>query len=195
MLKVRYFKIILLCAICIIMGQGVVFSIEDRFTAVKKIQGKYFQILYEPGVDVLSLLEQLNIGPADRILAGKTAESESSPEQALAEMLDTLFIRVSDTLDMRLYNSFEGVIKICESNAKLHQIFYGLFSNNLNSNYPFYMHSNNTIYISAENFSSTLLGHEIAHAVISHYFVVLPSIKIQEVLAGYVEYQLRKDLK
>ena len=37
-----------------------------------------------------------------------------------------------------------------------------------------------------------VLGHEIGHAVISHYFVVLPSVKVQEVLAVYVEYQLRK---
>jgi len=36
------------------------------------------------------------------------------------------------------------------------------------------------------------LGHEIGHAVISNYFVVQPPIRIQEVLAGYVEYQLRK---
>jgi len=34
--------------------------------------------------------------------------------------------------------------------------------------------------------------HEIAHAVISHYFIVPPPAKIQEVLAGYVEYDLRK---
>ena len=50
----------------------------------------------------------------------------------------------------------------------------------------------NTIYASAENFKIGVIGHEIAHAVISHYFVVQPSVKIQEVLAGYVEYQLRK---
>jgi hypothetical protein len=39
-----------------------------------------------------------------------------------------------------------------------------------------------------------VLGHEIAHAIMSHYFVVLPSEKIQEVLAGFVEYQLRKNV-
>lgn len=32
----------------------------------------------------------------------------------------------------------------------------------------------------------------MGHALMSHYFVVQPSVKIQEVLAGYVEYQLRK---
>ena len=50
----------------------------------------------------------------------------------------------------------------------------------------------NTIYITAENFKKAVLGHEVAHAVISHYFVVQPSMKVQEVLAGYIEYQLRK---
>ncbi len=37
-----------------------------------------------------------------------------------------------------------------------------------------------------------LLGHEMGHVIISHYFVVPPSYRIQEVLTGYVEFQLRK---
>jgi hypothetical protein len=37
-----------------------------------------------------------------------------------------------------------------------------------------------------------MLGHEIAHAIISSFFIVPPPEKIQEVLAGYVDYSLLK---
>jgi hypothetical protein len=59
----------------------------------------------------------------------------------------------------------------------------------------FYVYDLNTIYVSAGSFKREVLGHEIAHAVISHYFVVQPPMKAQEVLAGYVEYQLREATK
>ena len=36
------------------------------------------------------------------------------------------------------------------------------------------------------------IAHEIAHAIINHYFVVPPSVKMQEILSGYVEYSLNK---
>jgi hypothetical protein len=48
------------------------------------------------------------------------------------------------------------------------------------------------VYISYPEMTIGMLGHKIAHAIISHYFVVPPPAKIQEVLAGYVEYSIRK---
>lgn len=192
MFRKKYSKIIVMSVTIFILSTSMAFSVEDGFVAAKKIPGKHFTIIYESGVDILALTEQLNIGLSDRLLAGKNTETKFSPEQELAEMLDTLFIRVCDILDMRLYNSFKCRIKICRNDEKLQQIYFNLFSNDLNSNFPFYVYDFDTIYISAENFTSAVIGHEIAHAVISHYFVVLPSVKIQEILAGYVEYQLRK---
>lgn len=194
MVREKYSQIIIMSAIIFISSTGMAFSVDDGFVAAKKIPGKHFTVLYESGVDVSALLEQLNIGPSDRLLAGKPTETKFSPEEELIEMLDTLFIRVCDILDMRLYNSFEGTIKICRNDEQLRQIYFNLLSNELNSNFPFYIYSFNTIYVSAENFTNAAMGHEIAHAVISHYFVVLPSVKVQEVLAGFVEYQLRKNL-
>ena len=195
MKKIKYSIIIALITIVLLLCQDTVFSIDDGFVTAEKIAGKHFTVLYESGVDISSLTEQLNIGPSDRILAGKTTKTKFSAEQELSEMLDTLFIRVCDILDMRLYNSFEGTIKICRNDERLKEIFFDLFSKELNSNYPFYVHRFSTIYVSPENFTTAVMGHEIAHAVMSNYFVVLPSVKIQEVLAGYVEYQLRKDLE
>ena len=106
-------------------------------------------------------------------------------------MVDTLFLRICDLLDMHLY-SYRGNIKICRDYNQLSQIYRNLFNADLKGTRSFYTYDLNTIYISPESFQLGILGHEIAHAIISHYFVVQPPVKVAEVLAGYVEYQLRK---
>lgn len=168
------------------------FAVEDGFGSARKAEGSYFSIYYSAQIDTAILSQQLNIQPSDEIIVGKTAKRKNSSEVLLSDMLDTLFLRVSDILDMHIY-SFQGDIKICSSQAQLEQIYSRLFNKSLNNQRSFYVYSLNTIYISADSFKREILGHEMAHAIISRYFVVMPPLKIQEVLAAYVEYQLRKD--
>lgn len=174
----------------VLIFPGTTLAFDDDFGAAKKIETKYFITYYTPQLDIYSLLEQLNITSADKLLAGKSINQEDSLEKEFALSVDALFTRISDILDMHLY-SFSSTIKICRDVEQLKRLYNRIFDKELKG-LAFYVYDLNTIYISAENFKSEILGHEIAHALISHYFVVLPSVKIQEVLAGYVEYQLRK---
>jgi hypothetical protein len=187
----RNHKIIVFAAILFLFGVGVAFAANDGFAPAKKIEGKHFIIYYTAQSDVRSLSRQLNIRPSDELLVGGTAKEANSSEEQLTNMLDTLFLRVCDILDMNLY-SFQGNIKICQDHSQLRSVYNNIFDKDLGNRESFYVYSFNTIYISAESFKREILGHEMAHAVISHYFVVLPSVKIQEVLSSYVEFQLRK---
>lgn len=187
----RFLQLIFTCFYIFFMAISVVFGFEDGFGPAKNIRGKYLSTYYSPELDLSSMLENLNIGLADRLMIGKRAKTNSSIESELAEMIDTLFMRVSDILDMHIY-SFEGKIKICKDQQHLASIYRHLFNNDLGNNRSFYVSNLNTIYISENSFTKEVLGHEIAHAIISRYFVVQPSIKVSEILSGYVEYQLRK---
>ncbi|MFH0839157.1 MAG: hypothetical protein V1893_03120 [Candidatus Omnitrophota bacterium] len=182
---------VLISSVLLFIVKAEAFEGDDTFGPSYKIEGKNLTIYYSPGLEMPSLVQALNIRPADRLLAGKSLKSGYSQEEELADILDTLFIEVCEILDMRLY-SFKGDIKICKDQNQLNKIYYNLFDKELRGTYSFYVRDNNTIYISAENFKREILGHEIAHAIICHYFVVSPSVKIQEVLSKYVEYQLRK---
>ena len=73
----------------------------------------------------------------------------------------------------------------------MNEVFRSYFKKEFNER-SFYLYTNNTIYISFEDLTLEMLAHEIAHAVISRYFVVLPPAKVQEILCGYVEYILKK---
>ncbi|MCX5701744.1 MAG: hypothetical protein NTW64_02035 [Candidatus Omnitrophica bacterium] len=185
-------KTILIFSILFTLAIGVSYGYEDGFGPAKKVEGDHFTIYYSPELETAFLMQQLNLGPSDAFLTGETVKGPDSPIE-LTDMVDTLFARVCDVLDMELY-SYKGDIKVCKNFDQLKAIYKTLFDRELTKQ-SFYVNDLNTIYISEEFFKPEILGHEIAHAVISHYFVVLPSVKIQEVLATYVEYQLRKSAK
>ncbi len=185
----RRFRIIIVFLFVSCSNTALSYALDDGFASVGKIEGKYFTIFYASGVSILELNQQLDIDAYDRILAGVTAEKAFSAEAELAAGLDSLFNQTCDILDMRLY-SFHGTIKVCRDYAQLNMIYRDFFNKSLGTR-SFYVYSLNTIYTSADNFKLGIVGHEIAHVIISHYFPVLPSVKVQEVLAMYVEYQLK----
>ena len=164
---------------------------EDGFGAARKVGSKYFTIFYAPQADLTSLYQKLQVSASDQMLVGKLNNSGNSPDTKLGDAIDTIFLRASDILDMHLY-SFHGTIKICQDNRELAAIYKNLFPEATLNAESFYVHDLNTIYISADAFNRAILGHEIAHTIISHYFVVQPPVKVAEILSGYVEYQLRK---
>ena len=172
---------------------GVTCAFEgDGFSAAEKLEGKYFTIYLASNTDINGLSRELDMASSDMLLAGENVGwGQGGAETMLAGMVDTLFLRACGILDMNLY-SFHGSIKVCRDAAQTTEIYQNLFNKDLGSRASFYVFDLNTIYIAAGNFRKGMLGHEIAHALICHYFAVPPSIKIQEVLAAYVEYQLRR---
>lgn len=188
MRKNKFTHLILITVVFIFLNSSFAYCLDDGFGGARKITGRYLVIYYAPQLDATALAQQLNVGVADKILSGGSTSMEITD---LADMLDTLFLRTCDILDMRLY-SFQGNIKICRDYSHLSQVYNNIFNSELKGMRSFYIYELNTIYVSPESFQRGILGHEIAHAIISHYFVVQPPVKIAEILAGYVEYQLRK---
>jgi hypothetical protein len=187
-------KIAISIALFSFIAAGSLFAaeIEDSFGAASKIEGKYFTIYYSQQIDISKLSQQLNITTTDKILAGRNIDNDIASEHGIAGMVDILYSLVGDMVDMHVYN-FKGNIKICRDQAQLNSIYRNLFGQDLLSYMvSFYVNDTSTIYISEESFRREVLGHEIAHAIINHYFVVSPPVKVQEILAKYIEYQLRK---
>jgi hypothetical protein len=192
MSRPRIYNIIIYGLILFILTICTSYGYDDGFVSVRKIESEHFSISLAAQVEYAQLAQKLNVTQVDRIMVD--ANAKAGPLSTLSEMLDILFSRVCNTLDMQLY-SFKGNIKICKDYEQLNTIYKNLFSKDLGGVVSFYVYDLNTIYVSAESFKREVLGHEIAHAVISHYFVVQPPMKAQEVLAGYVEYQLREATK
>ena len=153
------------------------------------VKSKYFSVYANKDIDITAFLSKLHFEHfthIDNIFDSPVSDRKD----VLAKTLDGFFLEVSDILDIHIY-SFHGNIKIVSDSKKIQSVFRDFFGMDFNER-AFYAHENNTIYVSFSDLTLGMLGHEIAHAIQSHYFVVPPPVKIQEVLSGYVEYNLRK---
>lgn len=160
---------------------------EEGLSVLAK--SKYFSLYSPQDVDVYSLLNKLDFNyflQPDTLLI----KNNQDPNEILVKVLDALYLEVSDILDIHIY-SFHGNIKILPDQNSVSAVFKKFFRTDFPER-SFYVHEKNTIYVSLADLNSAMLGHEIAHAIISHYFVVPPPAKVQEVLSGFVEYTLRK---
>lgn len=153
------------------------------------VKSEYFSI-YGPGdLDVEELLLKLHFNyflQPDSLLS----ETVQAPRDILAQTMDALYLEVSDILGIHVY-SFHGNIEFYPDQPSLNEAFKRYFDTDFGER-SFYLHEKNTIYLSFQDLTLGMIGHEISHAIQSHYFVVPPPVKVQEILAGYVEYSLRK---
>jgi hypothetical protein len=164
---------------------------DDDFGPATKIDTGHFTIYYKSGVDINNLISQLHVSQADQILANQTVNA-SSPQIQLSNMVEVLFAHTSDVLDMHIY-SLKVNIKIFATQQDLADFYNNLFHARIPcTGYGFYLDDARSIYMSAGRFRRAILAHEMGHAIMSRYFVIQPSVRIQEVLAGFIEYQLRK---
>ncbi len=150
--------------------------------------GTYFDAFGDARADAYALLAKID--SSYLLYASGGAGATDAVSDILAKTLDGLYQEVSDILDIHMY-SFKGSVVAFADQPALERFLkqqYGI-------DFPersLYHFEKNTIYISLADATVGMLGHEIAHAVISNYFVVPPPEKVQEVLCGYVEYSLRK---
>lgn len=152
-------------------------------------KSEYFSVYGADKVDVSSLFNRLDFDYFSR-LDSFSGSLNDSPKEMLSETFDAFYSEVSDILDIHVY-SFHGKIEILSSQSAVSDMFSRFFKTSF-SERSFYLHERNTIYISEPDLTLGMLGHEIAHAIICHYFTPPPPAKMQEILTGYVEYNLRK---
>ena len=150
--------------------------------------GTYFNVYSDGAADAYAVLSKIDLNYL--VYSGSAANGADNVSDMLAKTLDGLYLEVSDILDIHIY-SFQGRIEILTDQNAVNSAFKNLFAQDFNER-SFYIPEKNAIYLSFADLTLGLLGHEIAHAIISRYFVVPPPAKVQEVLSGYVEYKLRK---
>jgi len=176
----------LISALILFLWAAAAWAVGDGLDLAGTSDGKYTVTYYPSDVSRADLVKMLNMRASGGILAGVPSGGDE-----LSRLLDTLYIQVSDILAIHLY-SLKINIKICRDITQLKDIYRRMFNVDLGPRQSFYVYNSNTIYVSREGFRREIVGHEMAHAIISHYFVVPAPVKIQEILAMYAEYQLRQ---
>ncbi len=163
-------------------------KVKDGFVSAETIESRYFTIHLEDGVDKEDLA--MRISPPESLRSIVRSPIVSEGFYALSDEIDILFLSIEEIMDLRP-RDFKSKMKICKDSSGLSNVAFNLFGRHMQQG-GFYVLQLDTLYVSAEDISIYIMGHEMSHAIQSHYFVVPTPVKIQEVLAGYVEFQLRK---
>jgi len=153
-------------------------------------EGQYFVCYADQGLDAYQILSKLDF---NSVSLGDAVKKNNGTDIAsvLSKTLDGLYQEVSDILDIHIY-SFKGTIQFVADQPTLARLMKKRFNLDF-AERSIYYHEKNVIFVSVKDMTVGILGHEMGHAIISHFFIVPPPPKIQEVLCGYVEYSLRKN--
>ncbi len=155
----------------------------------KIIESKYCTILCDPDVDIIKVNNKIKIRFYD-IDWGRYSSKNKSVEEQLAEKFDCIFQKVEKILDM-FPRKIHPKVKICRNQAQLDDTFAETFGYaNAKARSSYYVHKYTTIYTTQQTISQGVLAHEMGHAVIDHYFLILPPEKVSELLTQYVEMHL-----
>jgi len=157
---------------------------------VQVSRAKYFNVYSPEGADLLKLVQRLNIRSEYLLLRSSSASGQERLQDALGEIVDAIFLETSDILHMYLY-SFKGNIRFCQDQEQLSGFSRKFFDRDLRKP-SFYASDTNSIYINIRDTRAELLAYEIARAIISHYYAVLPPEEVQEILSRDVKDKIEK---
>ncbi len=142
-------------------------------------QTRYVEIVYSRDQDLIAFTGDIGRG------FGSLMQNPRRNPLLTRSRVDGLVDIVLKLLDMRTVSP-RFTIRVYQYQADLEQAYR---QTGMTGPVPaaFYTHHSKTIFVSLEKLSAGILAHEIAHAVISTYFSPPPPVRIQEVLAQYVD--------
>jgi hypothetical protein len=160
-------------------------AISDN-TGLSRMASNYFVIYYSPSANLVDIEKELTKRPLYFDQAARYGEVTAQEE--ICQRLDKLYNRVQDVLDMHPKTP-RIKIRIFRDRGELNSEYAKIFGKpeDLKS---FYVYKYNTIYTSESDIEDSVIIHETAHAIIDHYFSVIPGETIREILAAYVDAHL-----
>ena len=157
---------------------------SDSWTTIRS---SYFTILLEPDVNLKRVLSGINIR-SFYTAAGRRVNSLAGLEEKIGHRMDLLWEQVKKVLDIYPVST-DIKVKIFKRRKDL-QDEYCRITMKRSRVRSFYVHQYNTIYTSEADINDSVIAHEMGHAVVDRHFQVVPSEKIGEMLATYVDLHL-----
>ena len=152
------------------------------------MRSNFFALYYNPSANLEDMERRLTKRPLYFDQAARCGEVTTQRE--ICQRLDRLYNRVQDSLDMHPKTP-RIKIKIFKDRDELNGEFVKIFGKKGGFR-SFYVYKYNTIYTSESDIGDSVIIHETAHAIIDHYFSVIPPETVGEILAAYVDAHLEE---
>ncbi len=155
------------------------------------LQTKNTIINYQNIHDLTKLATALKYEPDSWYLKNLLEKDNSEgPGKTVSRTIDAIFKRVREILDMRPKMK-KVQINLYSNTQDLQEVYQQRFSKKKHIR-AWYVFKENTIYASVDDLHEGIMAHEMAHAIIDHYFAVKPPAATAEILARYVDKHLTR---
>ena len=149
-------------------------SVVGEWTQVDSL---YCTVWLAPGVSSRKVEREINTF----FLHGDRIPSGVGSDERLGQKCDIIFKEVERALEM-YPPGLRVTMKIYGAPEEIEAIHAGRYGFGVDAE-AFYMEEDNTIYTTVGSVSTSVVAHEMAHSIMSHYFTVRPPRKIEEWLA------------
>ncbi len=149
----------------------------------QQAQGKYVTLHYSSRELLKKCNEELDLGRK----LGRHIQNRNivTIEDEVLAKLDTIMEKAEVVLDMFPDNLRINVVLLASADdvSRVFAQKYGKSANHI----AYYSLSEDTIYVSVENARLEVIAHEMAHAIVDHYFTERPPYNIHELMAQFAE--------
>lgn len=153
------------------------------------VKSPRIELFYEQGLSLDEINQKIKLkNPSWTTLANKM----DADANTVTQKLETIIQRVTQILDMSPKN-LRVVLYVYKNKSEVEKVFQQNF-NQLphqalwyDEVLAFYNPRDKTIYVFMSDLRTSVLAHEMAHAVIAQYFIIAPPVKVQEILAMHVD--------
>lgn len=165
---------------CLLLLPGMVYAAE--------IKSRYVTVQFTSRELLGEFNESLQLGRKLNSYAKKrpvvTVEDEVLAKvDTVVEQAETILEMFPDKLHIR--------IVLLADQDEVSRVFMQKYNKKVNY-LAFYSLSEDTIYLSVDDVNLSILAHEIAHAIVDHYFDVRPPYNIHELMAQFVEKRINE---
>ena len=151
-----------------------------------------FTFVLDPEVDVDKLAGRISlrkIAGNQEIKLDESASSLSEAQKNLLRKFYVVFMRVQDILNMHPGKQIILKIRVYHDSKTIKASLSRLIHRDAPA---YYNPSEKTLFISAKKVDEYILAHELAHVIISNYFLIEPPVQTQEILAIYCDEHLKE---
>lgn len=163
---------------------------EKESAKWQSIKSKHTVVFYQTQQDLKTFDRRIQFSPMTSELKWLfNTQDRKILEGNIKTKIDALFERVQEVLDMRKRMK-RVAIRIYQDEVQLQNALKNRFEAG-RKNIAFYISEDHTIYLNMKYLNDIILAHEMAYPIISNYMPVRPSNTSIEILARYVDKNLR----
>lgn len=172
---------------------GVLVGPRHLVHAGTQVNSKYLRLFFNNREDVERFSEKIDFSGGNSLGSIFSRSTSQDLENQLIVKLDALFEKVQLILDMR--KSMAKIrVNVYSNGDQLAEAFQLIYQRKGNVR-GWYVYEYNTVYLNVMDVHEGMLAHELAHAIIDHFFAVRPPRATAEILATYVDKHLFDEAK